>query len=610
MRVWMVLMVAMLLVACDDNAASDSDAEAWVGSIGRLVIDGRRLNDVRFEFRADAEDGDGEMAIVAVDDAGFDQAIRLSTLRQQPDLANLAASIATGRDVDAGESCWLHLNARVIQPQIETGLGRLSIAFESVEARKRQAFDRSVYVKPTWTPIDLPFKTHGQYDAGEARVVFGIGTQLQVIDIADVSLRCFDSSLSLDRLPQTAFSYVGRAPDAPWREIAAAGIERYRMGDLQVRVIDADGQPVPDADIHVQMTRHAFKFGTAVDAELLAGTGTGGGPSQYSDEQTARYRQLLKNLFNTVTFENSMSWPPWVDAAQRRVTEDALAWIKSLDVDLRGSPLISPRWDGLPRDLREKQDDPEFIRTAVRERVSTTVGELDGRISEWDVVDRPLDHHDLMDLLGWQEMDEWFRLAKEAAPEPRLVLNEYDVLAGDRLAELVGLVGSLIDRQVPIDAIGIKGHFGVQPPSIQVLSDRLDQLASFDLPLVITEFDMDTDDEQLQADFTRDLMTLAFSHPSVEGIVFWGFWEGRQAVPQAAMYRQDWTIKPNGEVYRDLVLGEWWTDVEALSNADGVLLTRGILGDYTISATKNGRTASVAVTLERDGASVEIQLAN
>ncbi|MGI9494221.1 MAG: endo-1,4-beta-xylanase, partial [Geminicoccaceae bacterium] len=134
------------------------------------------------------------------------------------------------------------------------------------------------------------------------------------------------------------------------------------------------------------------------------------------------------------------------------------------------------------------------------------------------------------------------------------------------------------------------------------------QLASFDLPIMITEFGMETDDSDLHADFMRDLMTLTFSHPSVEGFVFREFWEGGRTGPKAAMYQPDWTINPNGEVYRDLVLSEWWTDNVALSNADGDLLTRAFLGDYVITARKEGFSATVTTTLDADGASFTLKL--
>ncbi len=70
---------------------------------------------------------------------------------------------------------------------------------------------------------------------------------------------------------------------------------------------------------------------------------------------------------------------------------------------------------------------------------------------------------------------------------------------------------------------------------------------------------MNTDDEALQADYTRDFLILAFSHPAVVGVQVWGFWEKTHWRPRAAMYRADWTEKPNGRAYRSLVLDQWRT---------------------------------------------------
>lgn len=608
MRVWFCGVAALVLAACDQGTSVPSETVSWTGSIGRLVLDGKRLDEVTFERRAGAEQGDGEMSVIAVDDAAFAQALRLETLRQPPAMESLEASLGTNADIDAGSSCWFHVEARATQPQVETSLGRLAIGFQQGGQRPRSIFSHRIYIEPTWQSFDIPFQVRSDIEAGGAEVVLGVGTQLQVIEVGAMSMRCFDESMPLDRLPATTFTYPGREDNAAWRDIAEGRIERYRKGDLDIQVAGPDGDPVADAEIHVQMTRHAFSFGAAVDAELLAGAGPGGGPSQYDDEATTRYRQTLSDLFNTVTFENDLNWAAWTDSAQRRVTEDALAWVDSLNLDLRGSRLISADWSDVPRDLKDKQNEPETIRAAVRNRVTTTVSELNGQVSAWNVVDSPRRHHELMDLLGWEEMEEWFRLARAAAVEPKLLLSENEVLAGDRLAELAAMLDGLIGKKVPIDAIGIQGHFGVQPPPIQVLSDRLDQLASFDLPLVITEFDMDTTDEQAQADFTRDLLTLAFSHPSVEGFMFWGFWEGRQASPDAAMYRQDWMIKPNGDAYRKLVLGDWWTDLVALSNAEGQLVSRVFQGDYMISARKDDLVATSVLTIGAEGARVELRL--
>jgi GH35 family endo-1,4-beta-xylanase len=94
----------------------------------------------------------------------------------------------------------------------------------------------------------------------------------------------------------------------------------------------------------------------------------------------------------------------------------------------------------------------------------------------------------------------------------------------------------------------------VTPPE-EVLK-RLDRFATFRKPLIITEFDIDTNDEQTRAGYTRDFLTAVFSHPAATGFLMWGFWEGSHWKPKSAMYRRDWSEKPNLRAYRDLVFDQ------------------------------------------------------
>lgn len=602
MRVGFLAVAALVVAACDQVTIAEPDA-SWTGSIGRLVVDGSDPGDLEFQLLDGAGPEHGRMTSISVQDAGLEQAARLETLGQPARVESLQARIATIGAIDAGAACWLRLKVRAVQPQVELGLGRMSIQVRPTTPNREPWLDRSIYLEPVWTSIDLAFAAPLDSDAGEIDVVFGVGTQLQVVDIGGVSMRCFDDDRTLRRLPSTFFSYAGREPDAPWRATADSQIERYRKGNLTIEVKDVEGQPVSDVEIHIQMSRHAFEFGAAIDAETLAGTREDDG------EKTASYRKNLKEMFNTVTFDDALHWTTWSDQASRQAIEDALAWVRSLGLDLRGRGLVSTEGADLPADLQAKQDDPDAVRKVVHAGITTTAGALDGSIDAWDVVDRPREHHDLLDLLGSDELATWFRLARSAAPDAVLSLNENDILAGDRMAELATLIGNLIGEDVPIDRIGVQGRFDAQPPPIQVLSDRLDQLASFNLPLVVTAFDMVTTDEQLQRDFTRDFLTLAFSHPSIDGFIFRRFWGEEEGRVGVAMYRPDGRITSIGRGYRELVLRDWWTDIVALSNADGVLTSRVFQGDYMISAQKDDLNATATLSLGPDGATVSLTLA-
>jgi hypothetical protein len=125
----------------------------------------------------------------------------------------------------------------------------------------------------------------------------------------------------------------------------------------------------------------------------------------------------------------------------------------------------------------------------------------------------------------------------------------------------------------------------------------------------LSEFDVDAgDDGELQADYYRDVMLASFSHPNFNAIVQWGFWENAHWKPHAALWRKDWTLKPAGKVYVDLVKNQWWTNESVQTNASGQGKLRGFKGDYEVSLTRNGGVVTRSVTLGARGARVILQV--
>jgi len=88
----------------------------------------------------------------------------------------------------------------------------------------------------------------------------------------------------------------------------------------------------------------------------------------------------------------------------------------------------------------------------------------------------------------------------------------------------------------------------------------------------------------------------------------WGFWEGRHWRPEAALYRRDWSEKPNGRAWREMVFERWWTQAEGLTGNDGLYKVRGLLGEYEIEAVAGGKTVKASVTLKRGSGVVELRL--
>jgi endo-1,4-beta-xylanase len=110
-----------------------------------------------------------------------------------------------------------------------------------------------------------------------------------------------------------------------------------------------------------------------------------------------------------------------------------------------------------------------------------------------------------------------------------LGLNEYNVLNNPdgTLNQYIQII-DILDAEGLIDYIGVQGH-GWESTSRGTIEANLDTLAgetSADLPICLTEYDIDIADEGQQAAKYRDHIPAFWEHERVEGITLWGYEEG------------------------------------------------------------------------------------
>ena len=248
---------------------------------------------------------------------------------------------------------------------------------------------------------------------------------------------------------------------------------------------------------------------------------------------------------------------------------------------------------------------PEALRQRILDRIRDTATATRGLVVHWDVVNEPVAERDVLNILGDEVMADWFRAAKECDPESRMFINEYDIVAGNganlrKQNAYYRMIEMLLKLEAPVEGIGFQGHFDTATPPERML-EVFDRFARLGLPIAITEYDFATKDEELQAQFTRDLMILAFSHPAVSDFLMWGFWEGSHWKPDGAMIRRDWSEKPMYRVWRELIFERWQTDETGVTPDHGAMYVRGFKGDYEITVKAGGQEVRVPYTLKEDG---------
>ena len=85
--------------------------------------------------------------------------------------------------------------------------------------------------------------------------------------------------------------------------------------------------------------------------------------------------------------------------------------------------------------------------------------------------------------------------------------------------------------------------------------------------------------------------------------------EGRHWKPHAALYRRDWSIKPAGQAWKDLVFDDWWTDARGRTDNQGRFTARGFHGQYTVTVRHGEATATQEATLAPGGRHLHVTLA-
>jgi endo-1,4-beta-xylanase len=504
----------------------------------------------------------------------------------------IGASTRVSAKIGKKEVILLRFYARTISSVHESGSAMATVVFQETRAPHAKSLGRPFGPSQSWMRYDFPFIARKDYPEGDATIDFWLNTtgRKQILEIGGIELLRFPPGTEINNLPMTRASYVGGHPGAPWREEALTRIEELRKATFLVRVIDASGNPVPNAQVHGQMQRQAFRFGTAGPAELLVASSPDG----------KRYQETVRRLFNTWVFDNNLKWPRANNADNAKAVEGAYQWLAANGItNIRGHTLVWGSRKKTPSSVHNLE--PVALRAAMKTRVQEAIAKHRGKVYVWDVVNEAVTENDLFEVAGWQTFPDIFRWARAADPDLKLAYNDF-ALHGDGQQARIDKVAFLKEHGAPLDVIGDQGHiYDTNLPSPKSLLSTWDRFGQYAPNLEVTELDVSSFDDQLQADYLRDFLIAAYSHPKMQAVVLWGFWEGSHWMADrgAHLFKKDWTPRQSAKVLEELIKKTWWTDVQTRTDANGEAQIRGFLGDYRVTASANGMQGEAAWVLAK-----------
>ena len=529
---------------------------------------------------------------------------RVEVLNDKATQFQLQLTTVLEQPVKSGDKMLLVFDVHCVPGSSDNGKGRANAVVEIKEPPSyvklgQDSFDAG----PEWETIYLPFPANADSKDGLTQASIMPGGMRQTLEIANMRLLNFGPKFDLGKLPRPYIHYPGREPNAPWRKEALARIEKIRTTDFSVEVVDEKGKAMPGAAVSVALKRQAFGFGTAVKAKYIVG----------DDEGSAKYREILDQNFSAIVLENDLKPFAWDGGAnstsheyRREWTLGALAWAKAHGMKARGHYLCWGPWESWSEKLK---DQPQAIHDKVMAHLDDVIHGAGGLVDEWDAVNHPVGWSNprstVDQVVGPDFYAEVFKAARARTGLP-LWINEDQVFRpGRQQDEFYEVIKDLIAKGARPDGLGNQAHFHSSfLPGAEEMLRISDRFAALVPNLELTEFDVNTNgDDELQADWLRDTLIMAYSHPAYSAVMLWVFWEGAGWKPETALWRNDWSEKPNAKVWRELVCKAWRTTASGSTDATGTFGVHGHRGLYEVTIESAGRKETRTFNTER-GSSV------
>lgn len=402
-------------------------------------------------------------------------------------------------------------------------------------------------------------------------------------------------------------------------------IEQYRKQQADLVVVDAQGRPVPQAQVEIQQKTHAFLFGC--NAFVLGQMG----------EKNAKYEEMFARLFNfaTVPFywegteptQGELRYEEGCRDMWRRPPPDRyLPFAQKYGITLKGHPLLwhalNPPW--IPQD-------PEELKKLYQKRFAQIAQRYADAILIWDVVNESLVctktyplYSPPRDYVAWafQEAHRVFR------PENILMINEVSSVSHAGVGEQNAYfrqIRKLLDQGIPIEGIGFQFHFFTGAVLEQHREGKIyspdemmkvyESFCEFGLPLYITEITIPTtveNGEEIQAEVLRNLYRLWFSVPRMAGITYWNLADGTaykdENKARAGLVDHNLEPKPSYLALERLVHQEWKTRLTAVTDAEGKLTFRGFRGKYVVRVKAGDGVREFQIELPAEGPRSEHRL--
>ncbi|MCR5068683.1 MAG: endo-1,4-beta-xylanase [Prevotella sp.] len=224
---------------------------------------------------------------------------------------------------------------------------------------------------------------------------------------------------------------------------------------------------------------------------------------------------IIKKQYNSVTAEND--WKPGMIHPKEGVWNferaDRIAnFCRENGIKMRGHCLCwhSQFADWMFVDKKGRPVKKEVFYERLREHIHTVVNRYKDVVYAWDVVNEaiadggnprngqepnPYRQSRHYQLCGEEFIAKAFEFAREADPDALLFYNDYSTVDPGKRERIYEMVKKMKEAGVPIDGIGMQGHYNIYFPDEELLDKAITRFSEIVSHIHITELDLRTNTE-------------------------------------------------------------------------------------------------------------------
>ncbi|XAR62020.1 Endo-1,4-beta-xylanase [Bertholletia excelsa] len=392
-------------------------------------------------------------------------------------------------------------------------------------------------------------------------------------------------SFRIEKKPAKVMVYV-QGP-ASGVDLMVAGLQIFAVDrEARFRYLKRQTDKVRKRDVILKFSGSGLSSlsGTAVKVRQMQNTFPFGTCISRMNIDNEDFVDFFTKNFNWAVFGNELKWY-WTEPQQGnfnyRDADELLKLCESHNIQTRGHCIF---WevDGAVQSW-VKALDKNDLATAVQNRLNGLLTRYKGKFKHYDVNNEMLHGSFYQDRLGKDIRANMFKMASQLDPSPILFVNDYHVEDGcDTRSCPEKYIEHMLELQgqgAQVGGIGIQGH--IDSPVGPVVCSALDELGVMGLPIWFTELDVSSQNEYVRADDLEVMLREAFAHPSVDGVMLWGFWELFMSRDNAYLVNAEGDLNEAGKRYLALKT-EWLSHARGQIDGQGQFGFRGFHGTYEV----------------------------